>query len=192
MSGKINRYEKDLDKLEQARNRFISEIAKNVHLYDITPSAGRLYGTVFFAEAPMTLDDMSKALGMSKTSMSTGIRSLLDANMVERVWARGIRKDLYKTEDDWYKSFSNVFITRWKNATDLNMGAIRATKELLVRLIEETEHEDIREKARRDLEKLAHAEQYYDWLTEVISLFETGKIFEIVPKRTNERLEKHQ
>lgn len=38
----------ELVKLEEARDRFISEIAKNIHLYNITPSAGRLYGTVFF------------------------------------------------------------------------------------------------------------------------------------------------
>lgn len=82
----------------------------------------------FFSEEPMTLDEMSNALGMSKTSMSTGIRSLLEANMVERVWERGIRKDLYKTENDWYKSFSNVFINRWKNATELNKEAIEDTK----------------------------------------------------------------
>ncbi|MFA9556629.1 GbsR/MarR family transcriptional regulator [Evansella sp. AB-rgal1] len=179
---------KDMDKLEEARNRFISEIAKNIHLYNITPSAGRLYGTVFFSKEPMTLDEMSKEMGMSKTSMSTGIRSLLEANMVERVWERGIRKDLYKVEDDWYKSFSNVFINRWRNATELNMDAIQETKEMLHNLIEQTEDEDVKELAEHDLEKLVYAENYYNWLTDVIALFETGEIFDIVPKNT----EKHE
>ncbi|MDG5787965.1 GbsR/MarR family transcriptional regulator [Evansella sp. AB-P1] len=177
-------YSKDSTKLDEARNRFISEIAKNIHLYNITPSAGRLYGTVFFSKEPMTLDDMSKAMAMSKTSMSTGIRSLLDAHMVERVWERGIRKDLYKVEGDWYKSFSNVFINRWKNATELNMSAIQETKELLHELIQETEYEEIRNEAKEDLEKLTEAEDYYYWLIDVIALFETGKIFDIVPKRS--------
>ncbi|ADU28611.1 GbsR/MarR family transcriptional regulator [Evansella cellulosilytica] len=174
--------QKDIDALEEARNRFITEIAKNIHLYNITPSAGRLYGTVFFAEEPMTLDEMSKAMGMSKTSMSTGIRSLLDANMVERVWERGIRKDLYKAEDDWYKSFSNVFINRWRNATELNLDAIKETKQLHLKLLKDTDSEDIRKKVTLDLEKLEEAEQYYYWLTNVISLFETGEIYDIVPK----------
>ncbi|MBU9723779.1 GbsR/MarR family transcriptional regulator [Litchfieldia alkalitelluris] len=181
-------YEIELEKLDGARNRFITEIAKNIHLYNITPSAGRLYGTVFFSEEPMTLDEMSRALGMSKTSMSTGIRSLLEANMVERVWERGIRKDLYKVEDDWYKSFSNVFINRWRNATELNMGAIQETKEMLLHLKEETGFDDVLEKVETDLEKLEEAENYYIWLTDVISLFESGKIFELVPKRTKKTL----
>lgn len=176
--------EKDLKKLEQARNRFISEIAKNIHLYNITPSIGRLYGTVFFSEKPMTLDEMSDVMGMSKTSMSTGIRTLLEADMVEKVWEKGIRKDLYIAEDDWYKSFSTVFIRRWKNATQLNMDAIQETKKMLLQLKEETEHKTIHDKVSNDLEKLTYAEAYYQWLREVISLFETGEIFRIVPKKS--------
>ncbi|PYZ92094.1 GbsR/MarR family transcriptional regulator [Salipaludibacillus keqinensis] len=174
----------DLEKLEKARNRFISEIAKNIHLYNITSSIGRLYGTVFFSEEPMNLDDMSEALGMSKTSMSTGIRALSNADMVERVWEKGVRKDLYKTEKDWYKSFSNVFINRWRNATELNMGAIKETKEMMTELYKETEAEEIKRKVDRDLDKLTEAEAYYEWLNEVIALFETGEIFEIVPKKS--------
>ncbi|UCZ53665.1 GbsR/MarR family transcriptional regulator [Bacillus shivajii] len=178
------KYYSDYEKLESARNRFITEIANNVHLYDITSSAGRLYGTVFFSESPMTLDDMSKALAMSKTSMSTGIRALTEANMVERVWEKGNRKDLYKAEEDWYKSFSNVFITRWRNATESNMKAIEDTKVLLMELKETTTYEKIEEKVVLDLEKLSGAEAYYEWLNEVIAMFETGEIFDIVPKKT--------
>ncbi|RKL65117.1 GbsR/MarR family transcriptional regulator [Salipaludibacillus neizhouensis] len=177
-------YKEEQQKLYDARERFITEIAKNIHLYNINSSVGRLYGTVFFAEKPMTLDDMSSSLGMSKTSMSTGIRALTDANMVERVWEKGIRKDLYKTEDDWYKSFSNVFITRWRNSTELNMRAIKETKESMEELLDKSENDDIINSAELDLEKLNGAEAYYEWLTDVISLFETDEIFKIIPKRS--------
>ena len=184
--SKENELRNDEENLEKARERFTSEIAKNIHLYDITPSAGRLYGTVFFSEKSMNLDEMSHALGMSKTSMSTGIRSLLNANMVERVWERGIRKDLYKTEDDWYKSFSTAFISRWRKATEQNAVAVKETRMMLQSLIDESENKNIKEKANNDMEKLAHAEEYYDWLNKVISLFETGEIFEIIPKKSSE------
>lgn len=172
----------EMEKLNKARDRFISEIAKNIHLYNISHSVGRLYGTVYFAEEPMTLDDMSEALGMSKTSMSTGIRSLLEADMVERVWEKGIRKDLYKTEDDWYKSFSNVFINRWRNATEQNTRAIHETRKVLEGLNNETKSDEIKRLTEMDLKKLADAQAYYKWLDKVISLFETGEIFDIVPK----------
>lgn len=176
-----DRLQSDQDRLEAARDRFISEIAKNIHLYDLSPSTGRLYGTVFFSEEPMTLDEMSEQMGMSKTSMSTGIRSLVDANMVERVWEKGIRKDLYKTENDWYKSFSTVFIKRWRQATEMNLEAIRETEDQLRKIYLDTTEDEIRQKVEIDLNKLTHAREYYEWLNEVIALFETGKIFDIVP-----------
>ncbi|OIJ15116.1 GbsR/MarR family transcriptional regulator [Anaerobacillus alkalilacustris] len=181
--GKETKELEDFNDLKKAREHFVSEVAKNIYLYDISHSVGRLYGTVFFAEEPMTLDDMSEALGMSKTSMSTGIRALLEADMVERVWEKGIRKDLYKTEDDWYKSFSNVFINRWRNATVENTAAIEETKGMLEELNDQTTSEKVKKLIKSDLKKLSQAEAYYTWLDEVISLFETGKIFGIVPKQ---------
>ncbi|MBU8907458.1 GbsR/MarR family transcriptional regulator [Desertibacillus haloalkaliphilus] len=169
--------------LNEARNRFISEIAQNMHLYGISQSVGRLYGTVFFAEKPMTLDQMSEALGMSKTSMSTGIRELSKSKMVERVWEKGVRKDLYQAEQDWYKSFSAVFINRWRKATELNKEAIQDTKQMLDELYDTTTDSHLQTHINRDLEKLDQAEAYYQWLDEVISLFESGEIFSIVPKK---------
>ncbi|WP_353626298.1 hypothetical protein [Bacillus sp. JCM 19041] len=46
---------------------------------------------------------------MSKTSMSTGIRQLAEANMAKKVWRKGVRKDLYTGEEDWYESFVAIF-----------------------------------------------------------------------------------
>lgn len=178
----VNKAYSEHVKLNEARDRFITEIANNIHLYDLTDSIGRLYGTIFFADKPMTLDDMSESLGMSKTSMSTGVRSLAEANMVEKTWEKGVRKDLYRTEPDWYKSFSTVFIKRWSEATEMNYKALCETKGVLQELRSSPEAE-VKESAERDLEKIQAAEAYYEWLNEVIDLFETGKIFDIVPKK---------
>lgn len=169
-------------KLERSRTRFIQEISKNMYLYGITPSVGRLYGTVFFADEPLTLDEMSKELGMSKTSMSTGIRNLLDSDMVERVWQKGVRKDLYQTEEDWYKSFSSLFVNRWRTAVDDNLEAGVELGRALDELYAETEDEMLKEVIEIDRKKLKKARSYYEWLGQVIELFESGKIYEIVPK----------
>ena len=75
-------------KLEIAREKFIQSIAENIDLYGITDSIGRLYGTLYFSNEPLTLDEMREALGMSKTSMSTGVRTLLETKMVRKVWKK--------------------------------------------------------------------------------------------------------
>lgn len=178
----MNTENSDKEKLDKARERMITEIAGNIHLYDLTNSVGRLYGNIFFAEKPMTLDEMSESLGMSKTSMSTGVRALSEANMVEKTWRKGVRKDLYQTDPDWYKSFSTVFIKRWSEATEMNHKAICETKSVLQELLH-SEDPVIQQSASIDMEKVLAAEDYYAWLQEVIALFETGKIFEMVPKK---------
>ncbi len=136
----------------------------------------------------MTLDQMSKALEMSKTSMSTGIRTLSEANMVEKVWQKGTRKDLYQAEKDWYKSFSTVFVKRWRNSVDNNFKAVREMRQTLTHL-ESSEHEEIRKAVAHDLEKLEHAQQYYEWLQKVIHLFESEEIYDIVPIQPEQKKE---
>lgn len=78
------------------RKRVIEAIGRNMDLYGVTLSTGHLYGLLFFADKPMTLDDMGREMEMSKTSMSTGVRTLLDLKMVNKVWSKGSRKTYMK------------------------------------------------------------------------------------------------
>lgn len=170
------------EKLQKARERVIHSIAKNIDLYGITPSIGRLYGTMYFHGAPMTLDEMRDALGMSKTSMSTGVRSLLDIKMVHRTWQKGVRKDLYQVEEDWYKTFIGLFSTRWGKGIEYNKKEIEKAKHELEQLLDETDDADVQQIITEDLAKLEHALEYYDWLTRLVQSFETGEIFNFIPK----------
>src|SRR5690625_1850083 len=110
-----------LELYEKTIEQFIQEIAKNMTLYGITPSIGRLYGVLYFSDEPLTLDDMTEALKMSKTSMSTGVRTLSNMRMVESTFQKGIRKDLYQSEEDWYKSFTSLFGNQWRHHTETNI-----------------------------------------------------------------------
>lgn len=93
--------------LQKIRKRVIEAIGKNMDLYGVTLSTGHLYGLLFFADHPMTLDDMGREMEMSKTSMSTSMRTLLDLKMVNKVWNKGSRKDLYEVEMDWHQTFAD-------------------------------------------------------------------------------------
>ncbi|HEX7065195.1 MAG TPA: GbsR/MarR family transcriptional regulator [Bacillales bacterium] len=167
---------------QNVKEQFIQSIAKNMRLYGITPSVGRLFGILFFSDEPMTLDDMRDELGMSKTSMSTGVRALLDMKMVEPVFRRGVRKDLYQTEDDWYKSFAALFSRQWKEATQTNIEEMTEAKDKLRDIQKKTEDKEILSKIDGDLERLEYARDYYEWLLRFITIVETGEIFKYVPK----------
>jgi len=173
---------KDWEVYEDTTERFIQGVAKNMTLYGITPSIGRLYGTLYFSDEPMTLDDMTEALKMSKTSMSTGIRSLEEMRMVQSTFKKGVRKDLYQSEEDWYKSFTSLFGIRWKTHTNRNIEEAKDAVLTLNRLYEETEDEKLKEKITADLERLHYATEYYQWLERLIEVIESGEIFKYVPK----------
>lgn len=170
------------ERLEKARKRITESIAQNIHLYGLPPSAGRQYGMMFFQNKPMTLDDMSDELGMSKTSMSTSIRTLSEAKLVERVWERGVRKDLYEVKDDWYQNFIDMFSIRWRRSVSLHSTAIRRSMTELEQLTEDqTISSEVLEAAKNDIEKLIYIRNYYGWLDRLIDAFEDHKIFDLVP-----------
>ncbi|MFD2042779.1 GbsR/MarR family transcriptional regulator [Ornithinibacillus salinisoli] len=173
---------KDWEKYEETIEKFIQVIAKNMNLYGMTSSVGRLYGTLYFADEPMTLDDMRDALEMSKTSMSTGVRALSDMKMVEPTFKKGFRKDLYQSEEDWYKSFTSLFGNRWRKHTESNIEEANEAIDELVKIYHKTEDPELRNKINSDIERLRYAKNYYDWLMKFIRVIESGEIFQYIPK----------
>ncbi|WP_077623145.1 GbsR/MarR family transcriptional regulator [Sediminibacillus massiliensis] len=172
----------DWSEYEETIEKFIQVIAKNMNLYGITSSVGRLYGTLYFADEPMTLDGMRDALEMSKTSMSTGVRSLSEMKMVQPAYKKGIRKDLYKSEEDWYKSFTSLFGNKWRHHTETNIEEAEEAILELSELKENTDDEQLAARIETDLERLRYAQNYYRWLMKFIQVVESGKIFDYIPK----------
>jgi len=170
------------DQLEKVRERVIESIAQNMNLYGIAPSIGRLYGMMFFHHEPLTLDEMKDELGMSKTSMSTSVRTLLELKMVDKVWKKGVRKDLYAVEGDWYQNFIDLFSVKWRSAISMNTNTIsKSIKELQEELDMETKGT-----IKSDIEKLEYTLEYYEWLNRLVDTFESHEIFNFVPKESQE------
>jgi DNA-binding transcriptional regulator GbsR (MarR family) len=171
--------------IERARERIIETISQNMHLYGVTPSIGRLYGILFFNDQPMTLDNMKEELQMSKTSMSTSVRTLTDLNMVEKVWRKGERKDLYAAKRDWYEIFIDYFSDEWRKVAQLNAAAINESLKELDRLLAEepAPSEKQAEKIQTDKEKLLYMMDYYNWLNRLFDFFESEEIFKAVERK---------
>lgn len=167
------------------RKRVIEAIGRNMDLYGVTLSTGHLYGLLFFADKPMTLDDMGREMEMSKTSMSTGVRTLLDLKMVNKVWSKGSRKDLYEVEYDWHQTFTDYFAIKWRKAVESNLQILRKSIEELNRLVEVLDEEADAELIHilmEDKHKVLQAEAYYKWLDRLIDTMEDEEIYKLVPK----------
>ena len=72
-----------------------------VHLgryFSLPRSVGEIYGLLFAAGGPMTLDDLVQRLGISKGSASQGLRLLRGVGAVKVGYRPGDRKDYYEAE----------------------------------------------------------------------------------------------
>lgn len=173
--------------LNKAQDRVIETLARNMDLYGITMSTGLLYGTLLFQDKSMTLDEMGQALGMSKTSMSTSVRTLLDMNMVEKIWKKGTRKDHYEVNLDWYQNFIDLFSTKWRHACEQNASIFKKSLQELYALKENAElsDEDL-ERVNLSIQRIENGLEYYQWLSRLIDSFESHDIFQFVPKPEKE------
>jgi len=185
----VNEYEglsEDQIKLiERSPQRVIESVGKNMDLYGVTLSIGHLYGHMYFSNDPVTLDDMGETLGMSKTSMSTGMRTLMDLKMVQKVWGKGTRKDLYVVESDWYQNFIDYFSVKWRKSTEMNLAAMqKSLSELNSYEKNHPDSEAFLKVIERDRAKIRHAMEYYNWLLRLIDSMENGDIFNFLPKET--------
>ncbi|MGW8428440.1 choline uptake/conversion transcriptional regulator CudC [Peribacillus simplex] len=178
----MNTENKYIDLLKEAENLVIDTISETMDdLYGVTASTGRLYGILCFKDEAMTLDDMSNELGMTKPSMSTSIRSLQQIDMVTKVWKKGVRKDLYQAEKDFFKSFITFFCKKWEREIAINTVTIENAEKLLNQLINDPEvPESIYEKAKINLNQLQHNKQYYKFLKKLVYIFKKGIIFEFI------------
>jgi len=169
-------------RIEKSRQRVIESIGKNMDLYGVTLSVGYLYGNMFFRDTPVTLDEMAAIMGLSKTSVSTGMRTLQDLKMIHKVWGKGSRKDLYEVEPDWHQTFVDFFSIKWRKSIEMNRHALERSMKEMKRLLEEyPDNELLADLLHSDIEKIHTAIQYYDWLNRLIDALESGKIYEIVP-----------
>ncbi|MVO98900.1 GbsR/MarR family transcriptional regulator [Paenibacillus lutrae] len=175
-----------IQRIQKNRERVIDSIGKNMDLYGITLSIGHLYGYMYFNNGPVTLDELSQSMGMSKTSMSTGVRTLMDLKMIDKVWGKGTRKDLYEVEPDWYQNFSDYFSIKWRKAIEGNMNVLnKALREIEEMKTENEANEPFLGVLREDEIKIIQALDYYKWLIRLIETLETGRIFDFIPKESD-------
>lgn len=178
-------------KFKEARDRIIEQTSENKTLLGMHPTVRRLMVVMYYYELPMKLDDMTKLLGMSKASMSNAVRELTDIGLVEKVWKKGERKDIYKAEEDNYECFIKYFCYHWRKVIIPNTSFMKKSIDELNELIEQDDiDEETKGLIEKDLEKLHAGLEYINWLSRVIEMFESHDIFEYIPKSLSETEEK--
>jgi len=77
---------------------------------------GKIVALLITSPEPLSLDDISEQLQMSKGPVSQISRKLKDHNLIEKVWIPGERKDFYKAAPDIFgQAFANYTSSMRRN-----------------------------------------------------------------------------
>ncbi|MCM3548688.1 GbsR/MarR family transcriptional regulator [Shouchella clausii] len=176
------------EKLEQAHAIIKDGIADTMDIYGVNRSVGQLYATLYLNDGPMTLDDLRDELGMSKGSMSIGVRKLLEEKIIHRVYRKGERKDLYEAEKDFFQFFISFFTRRWERERSVNLQAVKQAIPLYEALLDDAETPDeVRAEAAHTLKKITASLEYYEFLGLLVEQFQTGNLAkDLVERYKNE------
>lgn len=170
--------------IEEIKTQFIEKITDNMNAFGAPTSIGRVLGIIYMHKEPMTLDQLAEETGMSKTRMSQLVREMMDINIAERVFKKGVRKDLYQVEEDYYETFISLFTATWQKAITRSR---HFEKRLLTKVEKLRQDPTLTKENEAIMNDLLHElhewTEYYDWIRRVNDLFESGEIFKHVPKK---------
>ncbi|MCC5927069.1 MAG: MarR family transcriptional regulator [Bacteroidetes bacterium] len=100
----------------EIENEIINEFAQAYAALGHSSLMGKIVALLIISRKPMSLDEISERLEMSKGPVSQISRRLKDHKLIEKVWIPGDRKDYYRAVDDIFgQAFLNYSRSMMQN-----------------------------------------------------------------------------
>lgn len=80
----------------------------------LTQLQARIFGVLFLAEGPLSLDEIAAQLQQSKSNVSVNIRALVEWHLVRRRPVPGSRKDHYEAATDFFRALQEILERRFR------------------------------------------------------------------------------
>ena len=103
------------EKLELAQNRLIERIGNTCSKFGLNHFIAQLFAVLYLSKEPLSLDDLTQRLKVSKGNVSINIRVLEGWGAVRRIWIKGSRKDYYEAETNIKKVFADRLKSSLRN-----------------------------------------------------------------------------
>ncbi len=91
----------NIRKLDKDERRFIDDMARLLTPWGVPPVAARLYGYLLLRPHPVSLDQITEELEISKSSASVAARLLESYTLARRHGEAGTKRALYAAADDY-------------------------------------------------------------------------------------------
>jgi DNA-binding transcriptional regulator GbsR (MarR family) len=141
--------------VESARTEVIEALARSAEVYGAKRSYGKLYGVLFFADEPLSLDELVDRSEYAKSTVSTAMNTLERFHMVTRRSLPGEgKKAFYEAETDFWYIVQQFLDQEFRREIRIMSRALDSASTAL-------EGADS-EQAQRDLEKIQKLQRIYD------------------------------
>lgn len=104
---------------------FIENMGLHYQEYGVPRIGGRILGLLFIHPQPISAEEMAEALQVSRSSISTNLRTLLLTDLVEKVSRPGERVDFYV-----------VAPNLWQKALEMRLAAILPLRSIAMQALE--------------------------------------------------------
>ena len=98
--------------LELAQDKIIDKVGNICSRFGLNQFVAQLYVVLYLSKEPISLDELTERLKVSKGNVSVNIRELQRWGAVRKIWVKGSRKDFYQADPDIKK----VILSKVKSA----------------------------------------------------------------------------
>jgi DNA-binding transcriptional regulator GbsR (MarR family) len=157
------------DEVAEAREEVISAMERTAEIYGLNRSYGRLYGLLFFAEEPVSLDRLVAESGYAKSTVSTATSEMQRLHLIHRRSIPGEgKKAFYEAERDFW-TVMQEFLRREVQREIDTMTRSLETAEAELEAVDSPQ-------AERDLEKVREMKGMYHRSQQVVTLLMSSSI----------------
>jgi DNA-binding transcriptional regulator GbsR (MarR family) len=151
----------DLPPLSQS---FVLHFGEMGSRWGINRTVGQIYALLFISAQPLTADEITDRLGVSRSNVSMGLKELSSWRLVRLSHQPGDRRDFYSAPEDVWAIFKTLAEERQRREIDPTLSMLRDAL-LEAPASPEERHAQARMREMHDL-----IEQLTEWFAEVRKL----------------------
>jgi len=117
--------------MSNIKNDFIEGMSGISQFWGLPKGMGAIFGVLYLAPAPLSLDELTAQSGLTKGAISTNVRALTRMGLVHPVTRLGDRKDYYQAETDFYRAIRAILQERQSGEFDRAVASVAQTLQKL-------------------------------------------------------------
>ncbi len=112
-------------KLTSLHREFILHFGEMGSRWGINRTVGQIYALLFLSEGPLNAEQITDALGVSRSNTSMGLKELQSWSLVRLRHIEGDRRDYFTTPDDLWEITRTLVAERRKREIDPTLTKLR-------------------------------------------------------------------